>query len=123
TVWSWIQIVSGSYLAVFILNHIFLGILRGRTFEGVDTGFYFVAVTLISTPVRYGFIPYYFLAILALFAHVAAALHWSGRSGRITYGLIAIGAAIGFIITASYAGLFYEITLPDAYQAYISEAF
>ncbi|GLQ21912.1 hypothetical protein ACFFUB_08680 [Algimonas porphyrae] len=121
--WSWIQIVSGIYLAVFILNHIFLGILRGRTFDGVETGFHFVAATLVTAPIKYGFIPYYFLAIVALFAHLAAALHWSGRSTRITRGLIILGVTIASLVTASYAGLFYPIELPDAYNAYLDKAF
>lgn len=37
--WSWIQLISGAYLAIFILNHIFLGVLMGRTFEGVIRDF------------------------------------------------------------------------------------
>jgi MFS family permease len=121
--WSWIQITSGLYLALFIVNHIFLGILRGRTYAGVETGFYFVASTLVTAPIRYGFIPYYSLAVIALFVHIAAALHWSGRSKRVSFGVLAIGAAVAFITVGYYAGLFYAIELPEAYQRYIEDAF
>lgn len=121
--WSWVQIVSGLYLAIFILNHIFLGILRGRTYDGIETGFYFVASTLITAPIRYGFIPYYFLAILAVLVHLAAALYWAGKSKALIYGLIAAGLVAAALITASYSGLFFPIELPDAYKAYIREAF
>lgn len=121
--WSWIQISSGLYLAVFILNHIFLGILRGRTFEGVETGFHFVAATLVTAPILYGFIPYYFLAIFSLFAHLAAALHWAGKSAIVTRSLIITGAAIAAVIVAAYGGFLYEIMLPDTYQNYLRDAF
>lgn len=123
SVWSWIQIVSGLYLAVFILNHIFLGVLRGRTFAGVDTGFHFVASTLITAPIRYAFIPYYFLAILAIFAHVAASLYWRGKSKAITHGLVLLGAIVAAIVVSAYSGALYDIRLPDAYTNYLEKAF
>jgi hypothetical protein len=123
TAWSWVQIVSGIYLAIFILNHIFLGVLRGRTYEDVDTGFYFVAATMLSAPYNFGFIPYYFFAILALFSHLAAALHWAGRPRAVTLSLIAVGAVISALIVSAYSGLFYDILLPEAYERYMENLF
>lgn len=121
--WSWIQIISGLYLALFILNHIFLGVLRGRTYEGVETGFHFVASTLMTAPIQYGFIPYYYLAVLSLFAHLAAALHWAGKSDFVTRSIIVAGSVIAGLIVAAYGGFLYDIVLPDAYQNYLRDAF
>lgn len=66
-IWSWVQLLSGGYLGLFILNHIFFGVLRGRTYEGVDTGFHFVAATLTTEPALWFFRPYYVLAVTAIF--------------------------------------------------------
>jgi len=120
--WFWIQVISGLYLALFILIHVFMGVLRGRAYEGVDTGLYFVASTLITTPVKYGFIPYYALGVIALFSHLAAALHWAGKPPAATRGLIILGIVISVLVVGAYGGLFYHIDLPDAYQAYIRDA-
>lgn len=119
--WFWLQIISGLYLAMFILIHVFMGVLRGRGYEGVDTGLYFVASTLITAPVKYGFIPYYGLGVIALFSHLAAALHWAGKPPLITRGLILVGIVISIVVVSAYGGLLYQIDLPEAYKAYIAD--
>jgi succinate dehydrogenase/fumarate reductase cytochrome b subunit len=120
--WFWIQVISGLYLAMFILIHVFMGILRGRGYEGADTGFYFAASTLVTEPVKYGFIPYYGLGVIALFSHLAAALHWAGKPRAVTHGLIALGIAVSILVVGAYGGLFFQIDRPEAYQAYIRDA-
>lgn len=123
TGWSWVQLASGAYLTFFVLNHVYVGVLRGRTCEGVDTGFWFVASTVTTMPAAAFFRPYYVLAVLALFAHVAAALHWRGAGRRFTYPIVGLGLALGSLIVATYSGFFFEIDLPKAYRAYIEGAF
>ena len=123
TAWSWVQMASGAYLAVFILNHILLGILMARMDGSIETGFYFAAATVVTAPAKYGFIPYYGLGIIALFAHLAAALHWRGHGRGVTLSLVGVGIVCAVAIVGAYAGLFYAIELPPEYASYMDGLF
>lgn len=123
TGWSWIQLVSGGYLALFLLNHVYLGILRARAAEGIETGFDFAAATVVVEPGAWFFRPYYALAVLALFAHLAAALHWRGAGRSVTWTLTASGAVLGAVAVAAYAGALFPLELPGAYLAYARNLF
>jgi hypothetical protein len=46
-------------------------VLSGRFFLNLDTNFYFGVAGVISFPFNLFFIPYYALAIIAFFAHIA----------------------------------------------------
>lgn len=66
-----LQIWSGLYLAFFLVFHV-SAVLVGRHVLHLDTNFYFGAAGLNSFPTLLFFFPYYTLACMAFFGHVAA---------------------------------------------------
>ncbi|MFN5416595.1 MAG: hypothetical protein ACK5B9_06020 [Flavobacteriia bacterium] len=66
-----LQIWTGLYLAVFFIIHL-VAVLVGRTFLNLDTNFYFGVAGLNNFPTNLFFIPYYALAIISFFGHIAA---------------------------------------------------
>lgn len=118
-----LQVYSGAYLALFLVIHL-SAIAWGRLGLKLDTNFYFAAAGLNIAPFPLFFVPYYFLAILAVFAHVACALHRLLRSRlslrqRDTIVLVAMGTGIvlASLIIASFCGLIEPLTIPAAYRA------
>ncbi len=66
-----LHIWTGLYLAIFFIIH--LGaVLGGRLILQLDTNFYFGVAGLNSFPLNLFFIPYYGLAILSFFGHIAS---------------------------------------------------
>lgn len=116
--WHYAQILSGSYLVLFITMHTSAAILT-RGIAGLDTNFYWAAGTLIIEPLRYGFVPYYFLAVISLTTHLASALHFHGR--RISARLaLSAGPIIAVPILLAYGGAFYSVDLPQDYLDYFA---
>lgn len=66
-----LHIWTGLYLAVFFIIHL-SAVLGGRLFLHLNTNFYFGVAGLNSFPFNLFFIPYYALAILSFFGHVAS---------------------------------------------------
>jgi len=66
-----LQIWSGLYLAFFLTFHL-SAIFIGRLILDLDTNFYFGAAGINTFPFYFFFIPYYGLAILSFFGHIAA---------------------------------------------------
>lgn len=62
---------TGLYLAVFLLIHL-SAVLGGRLVLHLDTNFYFGVAGLNTFPFSLFFVPYYGLAILSFFGHVAS---------------------------------------------------
>lgn len=122
--WGWLQITSGLYLAMFLLIHSSAALVT-RYGVGLDTNFYWAAGTLHSEPLVYVFAPYYFLGVLSVFAHLAAALHFGWpKAGFIPIMLIAGGIAFALLLVMIFGGGFYTIDLPqsyiDLYESYTS---
>jgi len=65
-----LHIWTGLYLAVFFVIHL-SAVLGGRLFLHLDTNFYFGVAGLNSFPFNIFFIPYYALAIISFFGHIA----------------------------------------------------
>ena len=65
-----LQIISGLYLGLFLVNHVG-AVLLGRFSWNVETDFHFAAWGVKNYPAMIFFIPYYGLSIIALFTHVA----------------------------------------------------
>lgn len=114
--WHYAQVFSGGYLAFFIFMHTGAA-LFSRGIAGLDTNFHWAAGTLILSPIKYGFAPYYALAIVALVTHLAAALHYR-RPQRWHAGLLLLGPAAATPILLAYSGALYPVVLPDAHLAY-----
>lgn len=109
--WHYVQFTSGCYLAYFITQHTAAALISRIGF-GLDTNFYWAAGTLVLDPIRYGFAPYYTLAVAALVAHLVAALHFRAPRGWHAPAL-AIGPLAGAAITMAYGGAFYPVELPQ----------
>ncbi|MBP9689971.1 MAG: hypothetical protein KBE91_10200 [Bacteroidia bacterium] len=65
-----IYIWTGLYLAIFLIIHL-SAVLGGRYLLHLDTNFYFGVAGINSFPLNLFFIPYYLLAILSFFGHIA----------------------------------------------------
>jgi len=65
-----LQIWTGFYLAIFFIIHL-SAVLAGRFFFHLDTNFYFGVAGLNSFPFNLFFIPYYAIAIISFFGHIA----------------------------------------------------
>lgn len=122
-----LQLRSGLYLAFFFLFHT-SAVFGGRLVLGLDTNFYFGVSGLNIFPFYLFFVPYYGLAILAVFAHIAA-IH-SYKMQKELFGLSPIQQSklilgIGFVflcivfygLTNGFAG----VELPEAYNVLIGK--
>ncbi|MCK0155456.1 hypothetical protein MWU49_17200 [Alcanivorax sp. S6407] len=116
-----LQALSGAYLAFFFLNHVG-AVLFGRLVLGLDTNVYYAAAGMHVNPFQYFFVPYYFLAVVAVFGHVACALHWLLREklalpnrNLLGYGMLLAGAVAGLLIVLALAGQLYPLTIPAEY--------
>ncbi len=118
-----LQAISGGYLAYFLIVHV-AAVLIGRNALKIDTSFYYAAAGMHVSPFHYYFVPYYFLSVVAIFGHIACAVHWLTR-GRLRevyrnslgYSLLVIGVLMGAVIVAAFAGAFYDIVIPSEYRA------
>lgn len=114
--WHWAQFLSACYLAYFIVMHT-TAALTTRLGFGLDTNFYWAAGTLTTDPIKFGFAPYYVLAVVAIVTHLIAALHYRGRRAWHAPAL-ALGPMVGLLVVLSYGGAFTEFDLPQEYRDY-----
>ncbi len=119
--WWWAQVLSGGYLAYFFVNHVG-AVFFARHVLKVDSNIYFATVGLYVSPFQFFFYPYYFLAISAVFMHIACAVrfaqqhHPAGPRVSRAPGLLAIvGPVLGLIIVAAQGEVFHEVTIPDEF--------
>lgn len=116
--WHWVQFLSAAYLAYFIVMHTSAALVT-RLFIGLDTNFYWAAGTLGIEPIKYGFTPYYILAVTAVFSHVLAALHFRGaRSWHAA--TLPVGPVFGLCFVLGFGGYFQEVELPQEYLDFYS---
>ena len=122
TFFNKLHIYSGLYLAVFLVIHV-SAVVVGRFILKLDTNFYFGAAGINSFPVNLFFIPYYALAILSFFGHLAAIHH--KKMNRPVAGLapvqqawviLLIGAGITLVILYGLTNQFTGIELLDEYR-------
>lgn len=66
-----VHLWSGLYMAVFFVFHV-TAVLMGRYFLNLDTNIYFGVAGLNIFPFNLYFVPYYGLAILSFWGHIAA---------------------------------------------------
>lgn len=114
------QAISGGYLAFFLLFHVG-AVLYGRS-QGLDTNFNFAAATLNLGAFAIFFAPYYTLAVVAYFTHLACGLRWLLRArfpvatlNRAAASLMALGLLLGLTIVATFSGAFYPVQIPADY--------
>ena len=122
-----LHIWTGLYLAIFFVIHL-SAVLSGRHFLHLDTNFYFGVAGLNSFPINLFFIPYYGLAILSFFGHIA-----SIHNKKMKYSISGLSPnkqsililTFGFIITI---GIFFGLTnqfkgvvIPKEYEVLIGK--
>lgn len=122
-----LHIWSGLYLAAFFLFHL-SAVLGGRFFLGLDTNFYFGVAGLNTFPFYLFFVPYYALAILSFFAHIAAIHHQKMKHYILGFSPLQQAIAILLLGVASICLIFYGLTngfagvaIPEAYHVLIGK--
>ncbi|MBS1555039.1 MAG: hypothetical protein JSU09_08940 [Bacteroidetes bacterium] len=122
-----LHVWTGLNLAFFFVIHL-SAVFAGRFILRLDTNFYFGVAGLNSFPANLFFIPYYALAILSFFGHVAA-IHSQKMTKQIV-GLTPHAQArliliLGVISTvAIFYGLtnqFHGVTIPNEYNILIGK--
>jgi succinate dehydrogenase hydrophobic anchor subunit len=109
-----LQILAGAFLGMFFVSHLTGVFISGRAIQHVDTTFAWATggpQGLLSNPRSPQFIPYYSLAVLALFLHAAYAGRWAlvpmlGERGalKLCYGVIAAGISITLLLLFPMSG-------------------
>ncbi|MEO9476603.1 MAG: hypothetical protein ABJG41_13760 [Cyclobacteriaceae bacterium] len=122
TFYQKVQVYTGLYLAMFLVIHV-SAVLSGRLLMGLDTNIYFGVAGLNTFPFSLFFIPYYGLAVLSFFGHLAA-MH-SQRMKRSVLGLspkrqsdiiLVMGLITMLIIFSGLTNGFSGLKIPDTYK-------
>lgn len=119
-IWSRIQLISGLYLAMFFIIHTSAA-LYTRHVGNLETNFWWASGTLVHPVLKFGFFPYYFLGLIAAFAHVACS--FDGRSPHVARVILFGGAFMSFIIVMTFGGAFYRVDAKPEYRAYYDNLF
>lgn len=122
-----LHVWTGLYLAIFFIIHL-SAVFVGRYLLHLDTNFYFGVAGLNNFPTNLFFIPYYALAIISFFGHIAA-IH-SKKMRKNIFGLspigqskfiLAIGIALTFIIFYGLTNHFQGVQIPAEYNVLIGK--
>ncbi|TGK39351.1 hypothetical protein EHQ12_01885 [Leptospira gomenensis] len=108
-----LQIASGLYLAFFLTIHV-SAVMTGRFFLHLDTNFYFGAAGINRFPFNLFFIPYYSLAVLSVFAHVAS-IHRQKRKADV-FGLSPRSQANLILILGCFTLCLLMFALTDGFR-------
>ncbi len=122
-----LQIWTGIYLAFFFLIHVG-AVLTGRFLLNLDTNFYFGAAGINTFPLNLFFIPYYGLAILSFFGHIAA-IHFHKMKRKIvgfsieqqSKFILIIGILMTIIILYGLTNGFMGVEIPEEYNVLIGK--
>ncbi len=122
-----LQVWSGLYLAFFLLMHV-SAVFGARFILQLDTNIYFGAIGILTFPFNLFFIPYYTLAIMAFFGHIAA-IHqqkmkrqFLGRTpSQQAYIILFIGLVITFITFYGITNGLQGFSFPEEYQIIIGK--
>lgn len=122
-----LQIWTGLYLAVFFVIHL-IAIFAGRLILNLDTNFYFGVAGLNNFPTNLFFIPYYALAIISFFGHIAA-IH-SKKMKQNILGLtpneqakiiLTLGVCLTIVIFYGLSNRFHGVEIPTEYNVLIGK--
>jgi succinate dehydrogenase/fumarate reductase cytochrome b subunit len=118
----WLQALSGAYLVFFLLAHV-SAVLLARGVLGLDTNFHFAAAGMHVPPFEFFFVPYYFLAVLAVFTHLGCAAYWQirperGMARRLAVAIaLTAGALAALLIVLLLSGRLVPVDVPAKYKA------
>ena len=115
------QVWSGLYLAFFLINHL-AAVFFGRLILELDSNIYFAIEGFYVLPFSLFFILYYFLAVVAIFVHLASAFNWLLRKKiknplrkNIVCLIMFIGIGFALILIFAFLGFFSDINIPAEY--------
>ncbi|PWS31822.1 hypothetical protein DF947_08470 [Pedobacter paludis] len=120
-----LQIWTGIYLSIFLIIHL-LAVFVGRYYLHLDTNIYFGVAGLNVFPFNLFFIPYYSLAIISVFGHVAS-IHQS-KAERSFIGLnpnrqaiiiVCFGIIFTGVILFGLTNHFHGLKIPKEYNVLI----
>ncbi|NIF06395.1 hypothetical protein F3J23_13185 [Chryseobacterium sp. Tr-659] len=122
-----LQILSGLYLAFFLMIHV-SAVLTGRFYLHLDTNFYFGAAGINTFPLNLFFIPYYSLAILSFFGHIAA-IHYKKMQMSIyqispatqSKAILILGIFTTLLIFYGFTNRFLGVQIPEEYNILIGK--
>jgi succinate dehydrogenase/fumarate reductase cytochrome b subunit len=118
---------TGLYLAIFLVIHV-SSVLFGRVVLDLDTNFYYGVAGLNTFPFSLFFIPYYGLAILSFFGHVASIhnqkmeqsfLGWTPK--RQAKAILALGFFVTVVIFYGLTNYFRGVKLPAEYNVLVGK--
>ena len=122
-----LHIWSGLYLVVFFIIHL-SAVFAGRFILHLDTNFYFGVAGLNHFPNNLFFIPYYALAIISFFGHIAA-IHNKKMKINIfgiqpntqSKTILIFGILLAIVIFYGLTNNFEGITIPQEYNVLIGK--
>ncbi len=101
---DWLHIGSGLYLALFLTNHV-RAVIVGKHKLHIDTNLYYGAGVMNMWPQKLIYVPYYALAILSFFTHVACIHRIKMQefvpaevAAQQAAGIIVLGGIVTFLI-------------------------
>lgn len=122
-----LQVWTGLYLAFFLLIHV-SAVLSGRYLLSLDTNFYFGVAGLNTSPFNLFFFPYYSLAIISFFGHIAAVHYQKMKKNFIGLSVKQQSKIIFFIGIVFTVITFYGLTngfsgvkIPEEYNVLIGK--
>jgi len=108
-----LQLISGLYLAVFLITHLITIFTTRRA--GIDTDFVWAShapAGLLAGFATVPLLPRYLLAVLAVFVHLACQARWNLRrwfsesaARAASYGVMALGGATTVVIALTACGV------------------
>ncbi len=120
--WGWAQVVSGGYIAFFLMQHLVAVVVARLTYD-FETTTYWAAAVVSRPPFVYYFFIYYVLGITAVFIHVAAAMrfaNWPEPATGVQKVLPIVGLAFGFAVVSALS-LGSADELPAEYRNYLND--
>lgn len=122
-----LHVWTGLYLAIFFVIHL-IAVLSGRLLLHLDTNFYFGVAGLNSFPFNLFFIPYYGLAILSFFGHIAS-IHSKKKKTNFlkltpdkqAVAILISGLLITIVIFYGLTNHFNGVTIPKEYNVIIGK--
>ncbi|GAA3769471.1 hypothetical protein [Flavobacterium ginsengiterrae] len=122
-----IHIWSGLYLALFLIIHL-SAILSGRFILHLNTNFYFGTAGLNTFPFNIFFIPYYGLAIISFFGHIAG-VHYKKMKRKILHLtpnqqskiILFCGLSFTLLIILGLTNYFHGVRIPAEYNVLIGK--
>jgi hypothetical protein len=110
-----LHVYSGLYLAFFLLIHV-SAVLSARLIFDLDSNTYFGAAALNHFPEVLFFLPYYVLAVLSFFAHIAC-IHYKKTTSRWqSISIIVIGCFTALFLMYALTNRFQGFEIPEEYK-------